>query len=124
MAQPGRAPAGELAQGSTEGPATSTDFDVAGIIEGFVPGWSLGSARPSAWAAPGAPTGGETALVPHAGGEEEGSRPSARDEAGVEADYLPLRPVVEVEGIVPDWVRQVRPGAYIVFDSHACCSVL
>jgi hypothetical protein len=97
------------------GKEPADDFDVASIIHGFVPGWSLGSARLSARAAPDATSGGgESALVPRAGGEAAGARAHSRGDDGAEADDLPARPVVEVEGIVPDWLGQVHPGACLL----------
>ena len=86
----------------TEGGAATADLGVAGIIESFVPGWSLGSNR--------------TAPVPRRevatrGSELEGSLGNPRRD-GADVDGLPVRPVVEVEGIVPDWLGQVRSVTY------------
>ena len=80
--------------GSTEGGDCCEDNDrreeseILGLIEGLMPDWSRGAAA--------RPRPATSAVSPLAGVAGDGSGPES----------LPARPVVEVEGIIPDWVGQ------------------
>ena len=95
-------------------PEEEAPADVAGIIEGFLPGWLGGTRAADATVA-------SAARAPRSCTAAEVACTTWRDDVGIaapvtksrvwdadEADTIPPRPVVEVEGIVPAWIGQAR----------------
>jgi hypothetical protein len=102
--------------------AQAGSFDIANIIEGFVPGWSRGSAHveatppdarhvetsPPAQVEHFSQRGPAVASTPGVGTLvicRQEDQPVRRRSEDAE-DSFPARPVVEVQGVVPDWLCQ------------------
>ena len=98
--------------------AQAGSFDIADIIEGFVPGWSRGSdVDATRHVETGPPVqvehflqrGPAVASTPGVGTLvicRQEDQPVRRRSEDAEEESFPARPVVEVQGIVPDWLCQ------------------